>query len=64
VRKILGKLEQKMNEYAIVNMDASDVLETWQGWNAYALHGNTYRLRQRLQQQIENELIKKSKPSA
>ncbi len=64
VRKILGKLEQKINEYAIGNMDASDVLETWQGWNAYAMHGNTYRLRQHLQQQIENELMKKSKPSA
>ena len=40
------------------NIEYSMILDTLQGWNAYAMQGNTYRLRQRLTQWTTNELVR------
>jgi retron-type reverse transcriptase len=57
IRKILNKLRDSIDQYASGMMSASDVLETWQGWNAYAMHGNTHHLRKRMLSELEQQLI-------
>jgi hypothetical protein len=56
LRKIRNKLNELFDSYARKLCDAQDVLEALHGWNAYAMHGNTYKLRQRLQQETEHAL--------
>ncbi|MBI4017073.1 MAG: group II intron reverse transcriptase domain-containing protein [Candidatus Aenigmarchaeota archaeon] len=57
-KKIRARLDALLADYKCGIISAWDVLEVLQGWNAYALHGNTYKLRERFQQQIEYELQK------
>lgn len=59
-RKIHNKLNELLDSYEMRTADASDVLESVHGWNAYAMHGNTYHLRQRLMAKVEHELIRRT----
>ena len=56
LRKIKHKLNYLLDNYELRTTDADAVLNTLQGWNAYAMQGNTYHLRQKLTQNIINEL--------
>lgn len=56
LRKICKRLDELLKKYRTNMSTASDILETLQGWNAYALHGNTHRLRTRLTTLVEQEL--------
>ena len=58
LRKIKGKLKQSMKEYKKGKIDAWDVLEKLQGWSGYAMHANSYRLRQRMHKEWESRLTK------
>ncbi|MBI4147982.1 hypothetical protein HY490_01700 [Candidatus Woesearchaeota archaeon] len=60
-RKIKGRLAGLLNDYEAGTTDAYDVLEALQGWNAYAMHGNTYHLRQRLEYMVKKELEARTK---
>jgi uncharacterized protein YydD (DUF2326 family) len=60
LRKLLIKITDVLNEYEAGTVEAVDVLEKLQGWNAYAMHGNTYHLRQRLMEGVEQELIRRT----
>lgn len=60
LRKILHKVDELLEGYEASTIESSMILERLQGWNAYAMHGNTYKLRQKLQQQVENKLIQKT----
>ncbi|MFQ5621207.1 MAG: hypothetical protein ACE5FT_05150 [Candidatus Nanoarchaeia archaeon] len=44
-------------------MQAWTILDSWHGWNGYAMHGNTYQLRKYMQKGLVEELerIAKSK---
>ncbi|MBI4017055.1 MAG: group II intron reverse transcriptase domain-containing protein [Candidatus Aenigmarchaeota archaeon] len=61
IRKIKAKLAFLLEEYESGWADAYDVLETLHGWNAYAVHGNTFRLRQRLDCSVKKELETRTK---
>jgi retron-type reverse transcriptase len=52
LRKILNKLKGFLIEYKCAAIDASNVLNSMHGWNAYAMHANTYKLRQRIEAQV------------
>lgn len=56
IRKMIAKIELFKELYANKKITAQDVLETLHGWNAYAMHANTYKLRQRLTTMIKQEL--------
>ncbi|MBI2564832.1 group II intron reverse transcriptase domain-containing protein [Candidatus Woesearchaeota archaeon] len=58
LKKIKTKLKQMLNQYKNQNTNPYKILELLQSWNAYAMHGNTYQLRKKLQQQTEQELQK------
>ena len=60
LRKARSKLEDFLMLYEMHAADAVDVLESLNGWNAYAMHGNTYHLRQRLTMTVEQELIRRT----
>ena len=56
IRKIKGRLKEYLKSYEKGLLSASDILETLQGWSAYAMQGNTYNLRKRLFNKIEDNL--------
>lgn len=56
IRKAWKRLSEKVNEYAQGTINAWQVLESLKGWNAYAMQGNTYHLRQRFRTKIERAL--------
>ncbi len=56
LRKIRNKLKERLKLYKTKCIDAEDIQETLQGWNAYAMQGNTYKLRNQLFQTIQQEL--------
>jgi retron-type reverse transcriptase len=56
-RKIHNKLKDLLALYATRVVDAATVLSSIYGWNAYAMHANTFHLRQRLMMVVEQELI-------
>ena len=47
-RKITSKLKKLFGRYEHRTIDHTVIMDTLRGWNAYAMQGNTYRLRQRL----------------
>jgi RNA-directed DNA polymerase len=55
-RKITMKLDKLLRRYERGTIDYASVLDTLEGWNAYALQGDTYRLRQRLYDWTTQEL--------
>ena len=48
-------------KYQSGNLSSSDVLQRLQSWNAYAMHANTYQLRQTLRQETEQALTTRTK---
>lgn len=56
IRKIRAKLDDLLQDYEKGMITASDIFEVLQGWNAYALHGNTCHLRQSLNSELERRL--------
>lgn len=57
IRKIQCKLKRSLIEYKNKKRDASSILELLQAWSAYAKWGNTHKLRQRMRNNLEEELI-------
>jgi hypothetical protein len=63
LHKIQQKLEDLLHQYRNGAVDASRVLESLQGWSAYATHGNTYQLRMKLYREtIDNLSLFKQQP--
>lgn len=62
IRKILNRLEELFDGYQLGITPASTISDTLQGWNAYALHGNTHKLRKKLTLIVEKELDTRTKP--
>ncbi|MCK4670296.1 MAG: hypothetical protein KAT43_03755 [Nanoarchaeota archaeon] len=58
IRKIYSKLKDMLEFYKSKNIDAKDIQETLRGWNAYAMQGNTYKLREILAITIKQELMR------
>ena len=56
LRKIHRRLKELLDLYESRLADAQDVLEILQGWNGYAMQGNTHHLRQRLTMMVEQKL--------
>ena len=56
LRKILKKLKQMLEQYKTKNTTAEDINETLHGWNAYAKHANTHKLRTTLTQTTQKEI--------
>ena len=56
LRKIQARLNELLNSYKLGNIDAYDILEVLQGWNGYAMQGNTYKLRQKIEEKVIKEL--------
>ncbi|NQU78538.1 hypothetical protein HQ545_02090 [Candidatus Woesearchaeota archaeon] len=63
IRKIKGRLKEYLNSYKKGLLSAADILETLQGWSAYAMQGNTYNLRRRLSNEIEDDLMRTTQRS-
>jgi len=59
IRKIHNKLNQMLKLYKQNKIIPEDIRNTLQGWNAYASTANTYKLRQKLNKQV-NEMISNS----
>jgi hypothetical protein len=55
IRKIWKKLKEMLDEYGSQNIEASEILNTLQGWQAYAQQGNTYRLREQITAMVMKE---------
>ena len=60
LRKIIVKLQSAVNSYELGQISAYEVQEILCAWNAYAIHGSTYALRQKLLQNLETELKKRT----
>ncbi|MBI4148107.1 RNA-directed DNA polymerase [Candidatus Woesearchaeota archaeon] len=58
--KILNKFAEVLDEYEFGICDSTTVLDMIKGWNAYAMHGNTYNLRKRLSCKVEQELQRRT----
>jgi retron-type reverse transcriptase len=56
IRKIWKKLKEMFEEYGVRNIEASEILNTLQGWQAYAQQGNTYRLREQIASTVMTKL--------
>jgi len=56
IRKIWNKFREMVDAYEVQKVEVSEILNTLQGWQAYAKQGNTYHLRERIQTKIEKEL--------
>ena len=57
-RKITTKLKKLLRRYERETIDYPIIIDTLQGWNAYAMQGNTYHLRQRLTAWTTQELMR------
>ncbi len=60
-RKIKAKIAELLSAYEHNGVNYWTILEVLYGWNAYALHGNTYNLRQNLEEWVKEELETKSR---
>jgi retron-type reverse transcriptase len=58
IRKIVEKLSRMITEYALHTIEPSAILDTLQGWNAYAMHADTHKLRQSLSSMVKCGLHK------
>ncbi|MFQ5621142.1 MAG: reverse transcriptase domain-containing protein [Candidatus Nanoarchaeia archaeon] len=61
IRKAQNRLKVLMNVYQLGHIDAWAILESWQGWSGYAMHGNTYNLRKKMRRELEVDLEFKSR---
>jgi retron-type reverse transcriptase len=55
-RKIERRLTELLHEYKQNSIDVYRVLESMNGWCAYALQGNTYKLRKNLRHKVKSEI--------
>lgn len=58
MRKIQARLNNLLYAYQSKKADAYDILEILQGWNGYAMQGNTYKLRKQLLQEVAQKIEK------
>lgn len=56
IRKIQTKLSEALDSYRDKSLPAWEVLEILQGWSAYAMHGDTYKLRKKICLELEHKL--------
>lgn len=56
IRKIYNRLKEMLKLYKSKSIDQEDIQKTLQGWNAYAMQGNTYKLRKKLTMKIIQEI--------
>ncbi len=56
ILKIYRRISELLDNYKMKTINCQDVLDVLQGWNAYAMHANTYHLRQRITAIVEQEL--------
>ncbi len=56
VRKIKTRLEELLKAYSKCICSREHMINVLEGWNAYALQGNTYNLRRKLQASIRSQL--------
>ncbi len=61
VRKIKARLAELLEDYEDGCTEADFVLEVLQGWRAYAMIGNSYRLCAQLEASTKSELEAKTK---
>ncbi|MFQ5621169.1 MAG: RNA-directed DNA polymerase, partial [Candidatus Nanoarchaeia archaeon] len=47
IRKAEKRLSSLLSAYELGDADAWFILDSWHGWNGYAMHGNTHQLRKR-----------------
>ena len=57
VKKMRAKLRYWAKAYPKGKVDRDAILASWQAWDAHAAHGNTWRLRQEIRQQVK-EILK------
>lgn len=57
VKKMRAKLRYWAKAYPKGEVDRDTILASWQAWDAHAAHGNTWRLRQEIRQQVK-EILK------
>lgn len=57
VKKMRAKLRYWAKAYPKGEVDRDAILASWQAWDAHAAHGNTWRLRQEIRQQVK-EILK------
>jgi len=56
LRKIRKNLRRLIIKQHTGILSANEVLQRLQAWNAYAMQGNTYKLREKLKQETEKQL--------
>ncbi|MBI5347198.1 MAG: group II intron reverse transcriptase domain-containing protein [Candidatus Aenigmarchaeota archaeon] len=55
-RRIPHRVQNFIELYADGIMDTYEIFESMEGWNAYAMHGNTYRFRRALMKKLYKSL--------
>ncbi len=60
IRKIWKKLTEMLDSYTRYGTDWTEIIDTLEGWNAYAQHANTHHLRARLTHVIHEDLVRRS----
>ena len=63
-RRIPYRVQDLVELYADSVMENVGVFESIEGWNAYAVHGNTYKFRRSLMRKLRRALKKADKVSA
>lgn len=61
MRKITGQVQHLIENYYNGVIDKAHVLESFKGWNAYALHANAYKFRGVLLKRINKYLKRVNK---
>jgi len=53
IRRFLNRFDMILEDYKNGKLSSEDVKNKVNGWNAYAMHGNTYKLRKRLMGELK-----------
>lgn len=61
VLKLKKRSSELLDDYEIGKSGMNEMLEVMYGWNAYAMHGNTYKLRKNLVSELNSKLELHSK---
>ncbi|MBI4896172.1 MAG: hypothetical protein HY832_01355 [Candidatus Aenigmarchaeota archaeon] len=56
MRRIKNRIECFIDMYRDGMMNRMEIFERTEGWNAYALHGNTYKLRKKIMKKLHKSL--------
>jgi len=57
-RAMERRIGKMISMFSKGEMEKSKVMESMEGWNSYAIHGNTYKARRSMSKRIRNELDK------